>query len=377
MRYDAIVIGVGGMGSAAAYHIARRGRKVLGLEQFNIPHDLGSSHGVNRIIRLAYAEDPRYVPLLRRAYELWRELEELAGERLLVITGGVDAGAENSATIVGCLRSCREHHLPHEQLDAASVRRRYPGYRLPQEMIAVYQPDGGFVMSERAIVAHVMAAQSLGADIRACERVTSWSVEGGSVKVLTDRGSYQADRLVITAGPWAGMAVPALAPLLKPERQVLIWTQPLRPEYFRLGAFPVFNMEAPEGRFYGFPVYGIPGFKFGRYHHLRQRVNPADMDRACHREDEEILREAIRRYFPDADGPTMSLKTCMFTNTGDEHFILDVHADFPQVSLAAGFSGHGFKFCSVVGEIMADFALEGGCKRDLSLFRLGRLLASN
>ena len=372
MRYDVIVIGVGGMGSAAAYHIARRGRRVLGIEQFNIPHDLGSSHGVNRIIRLAYAEDPRYVPLLRRAYELWRELEELAGERLLVITGGVDAGTGNSATITGCLRSCREYNLPHEQLDAASLARRFPGYRLPEEMMAVYQTDGGFVMSERAIVAHVTAAQSLGADIRACERVTSWVVEGGSVNVVTDRGRYQADRLVITAGPWAGQALPALAPLLTPERQVLIWTQPLRPEYFRLGAFPVFNMEAPEGRFYGFPVYGIPGFKFGRYHHLRQHANPDNMDRACHREDEEILREAIRRYFPDADGPTMSLKTCLFTNTGDEHFILDLHPDFSQVSLAAGFSGHGFKFCSVVGEIMADFALEGGCKRDLSLFRLAR-----
>jgi sarcosine oxidase len=376
MRYDVIVIGVGGMGSAACYHIARRGRSVLGLEQFNIPHDLGSSHGVNRIIRLAYAEDPRYVPLLRRAYELWRGLEERAGERLLVITGGVDAGAEDSATITGCLRSCREHNLPHEQLDAASLGRRFPGYRLPKEMIAVYQPDGGFVMSERAIVAHVTAAQSLGADIRACERVTGWAVEGGGVEVLTDRGRYQADRLVITAGPWAGKAVPALAPLLTPERQALIWTQPLRPEYFRLGAFPVFNMEAPEGRFYGFPVYGIPGFKFGRYHHLLQRADPDDMDRNCHREDEEILRQGIRRYFPDADGPTMSLKTCLFTNTGDEHFILDLHPEFPEVSLAAGFSGHGFKFCSVVGEIMADFAIEGGCERDLSLFRLGGLRTS-
>jgi sarcosine oxidase len=141
MRYDVIVLGVGGMGSAAAYHIARRGRGVLGLEQFNIPHDLGSSHGVNRIIRLAYAEDPRYVPLLRRAYELWRELEERVSERLLIITGGIDAGVENSATIAGSLRSCREHHLPHEQLDAASLRARFPGYRLPEEMIAIYQRE--------------------------------------------------------------------------------------------------------------------------------------------------------------------------------------------------------------------------------------------
>jgi sarcosine oxidase len=374
-HYDAIVIGVGAMGSAATYHLARRGLGTLGLEQFDIPHDRGSSHGTNRIIRMAYWEHPSYVPLLRRAYELWRDLEHASGERLLVVTGSIDAGPPDSGTVRGSLRSCELHHLPHETLDAGALHRRYPGYRLPPEMVAVYQPDGGFVLSERAIVAHVMAAQALGAEVHARERVLGWEPDGRAVRVRTDRGAYAAGRLVITAGPWAGTLVPALARAAVPERQVLIWAQPRRPEYFRLGAFPVFNMEAPEGRFYGFPVYGIPGFKFGKYHHRRERTDPDRVDREIHPEDEAVLREGIRRYFPDADGPTMAMATCLFTNSPDEHFILDVHPELPQVCLAAGFSGHGYKFASVVGEIMADLATSGESRLDLGLFRLGRFAA--
>jgi sarcosine oxidase len=373
MRYDVIVLGIGGMGSAAAWHAASRGRRVLGLEQFSIPHELGSSHGVTRIIRLAYSEHPSYVPLLRRAYRLWRELEDCARERLLFVTGGIDAGSTASETIAGSLRSCREHDLPHEELDAAEVARRFPGFRLPAGMMAVYQPDGGFVLPERSIVAHAEGARALGAEIHAGERVTGWTAEGGGVQVRTDRATYDADRLIITAGPWAAQSVPALERLAVPERQVLIWTEPLRPEYFATGAFPIFNMEAAEGRFYGFPVYGVPGFKLGKYHHRREQTDPDRVDREFHPEDEEVLREAIRRYFPDAGGATLAMKTCMFTNSPDEHFILDLHPEYPQVSIAAGFSGHGFKFAPVIGEIMADFAFEGGCgKWDLSLFRLDR-----
>jgi sarcosine oxidase len=362
------------MGSATVYHLARRGARVLGLEQFDIPHDRGSSHGVNRIIRLAYQEHPDYVPLLRRAYELWREIERVANERLLFITGGIDAGARHGDAVAGSLRSCEIHDIPHELMDAASVRRKFPGYRLPADMVAVYQPDGGFVLSERSIVAHVTAAQALGAEVRGRERVLEWNADGGGVRVRTERDTYRARRLVVTAGPWAGAAVPALARLAVPERQALIWTQPLHPDHFRLGAFPVFNMDAPEGRFYGLPIYGIPGFKLGKYHHRRQRVDPDKMDRECHPEDEEVLREAIRRYFPDANGPTMSLKACLFTNTPDGHFLIDLHPEFPQVCVAAGFSGHGFKFCSIVGEIMTDLALDGGTRWNIDLFRLKRLL---
>jgi sarcosine oxidase len=240
-------------------------------------------------------------------------------------------------------------------------------------MLAVYQADAGFLLPERCIVSYVEAAHRLGATIHARERVLGWESGDKGVTVRTDRGSYSARKLVVTAGAWAGQLVPALKNVAKPERQVLIWTQPLKPESFRLGAFPVFNMEAPEGRFYGFPVYGVPGFKIGRYHHRDEQVDDPDrMDRDCHPEDEAVLRAGIRRYFPEADGPTMGMKTCLFTNSPDEDFILDLHPDSPHVAVAAGFSGHGFKFCSVIGEIMSELLLDGGTKLETEMFRLSR-----
>ena len=372
MRYDAIVVGVGGMGSAAVYELARRGLRVLGLEQLDIPHDRGSSHGVNRIIRLAYWEHPAYVPLLRRAYELWRALETHRGEQLLYITGSLDAGRTDSKTVVGSLRSCEIHSLPHELLDAPEVNRRFPGYRLAPDMQAVLQPQGGFVLCERAIVNYVEAARELGADVRAREPVVSWTPSAGGVEVRTGTATYGANHLVLTAGPWTGALVPALKALARPERQVMLWTEPVVAPFFRLDAFPVFNLDAPEGHFYGFPTFQGSGFKIGKYHHRHEAVDPDRMDRDCHPEDEAVLREGIRRYFPDADGPALAMKTCLFTNSPDEHFIIDRYPALPQMTLAAGFSGHGFKFCSVVGEILAELAIDGASRHDLELFRLSR-----
>jgi sarcosine oxidase len=373
MSYDAIVIGLGGMGSSALYHLARRGARVLGLEQFGIAHDFGSSHGRSRIIRLAYAEHPDYVPLLRRAYELWRALEAMARERLLIVTGGIDAGIEDSSMIRGSLTSCAMHDLPHKRLDARALSERFPGVRLPGDMVAVYQPDAGFLLPERCVAAHVAAAGSLGAEVRTGEKVTAWQPEDDCVVVTTRASRYRARKLVVTAGPWARTLLPKLRDLAVPERQVMLWTQPLRPALFEIGRFPVFYMEAPEGRFYGFPAHESAAFKIGKYNHRRERVDdPDNVDRACHPEDEKVLREGIRRYFPDADGPTIEMKTCLFTNSPDEHFIIDRLPEAPQVAIAAGFSGHGFKFCSVVGEILADLALEGGTKLNIELFRLDR-----
>jgi sarcosine oxidase len=371
MPPDVIVIGIGGMGSAAAFHLAARGARVLGLERFEIPHEFGSSHGVNRIIRLAYAEHPDYVPLLRRAFELWRTLERLSGDRLLIVTGGVDAGPPDGATVTGSLRSCALHDIPHELIDAQELRRRFPGFRLPDGMAAVCQPDAGFVLSERAIIAHVAAARAAGADVRTRERVLGWESIAGGVRVRTDRGTYEAARLVVTAGAWASTLVPGLGALAKPERQVLLWTDPIRPDRFRPDAFPVFNMETADGRFYGFPVFGVPGFKIGRYHHRHEPADPDRMDRECHPEDETLLREAVVHYFPDAAGPTLAMKTCLFTNSPDEHFRIDRLPDEPSVTIAAGFSGHGYKFCPVVGEILADLTLDGGTPHDIGLFRIG------
>jgi sarcosine oxidase len=371
--YDAIVIGVGGMGSATVFELARRGLRVLGLERYDIPHSMGSSHGINRIIRLAYSEHPAYVPLLKRSYERWRDLEARCGERLLIVTGSIDAGAADSRTFKGSKASCELHHLPHEVFeDGTALRWRFPGYRLPAGMLALYQPDGGFVLCERAIVNYVEAAHGLGAEIHAREPVISWEAGDAIVSVRTAMATYTAPRLVLTAGSWTGMMLPALAPLTRPERQVLLWAQPHEPAYFAPSVFPVFNLQAPEGHFYGFPIYGVPGFKIGRYHHRGEQVDPDNMDLECHPEDEAVIRDGLRRYFPDADGPTMAMKTCLFTNSPDEHFILDRHPVSPRVTIAAGFSGHGFKFCSVVGEIMADLSLDGETRWDLALFRLSR-----
>lgn len=375
MTYDVIIVGIGGMGSAAAWHLARRGRRVLGLERYDIPHAMGSSHGVSRIIRLPYYEDPAYVPLLRRAYELWRESEVASGEELLVITGSIDASPEDDPLFQGALASARLHDLPHEVLTGADVNGRFPGYRLPPSHRAVFQAQGGLVASERAIVAHVRAAQAEGAEIHARERVLDWEVGAGTdgVVVTTDKGRYEAERLVLAAGAWMGELAPSLEAVAVPERQVLAWLQPRRPELFGPDRFPVFNLQVEEGRYYGLPVYEVPGFKFGRYHHRAETSSADGARREPDAEDEKLLRAFGERYFPEGSGPTMALRSCMFTNTPDEHFILDRHPEHPQVVLASPCSGHGYKFCSVVGEIIADLATgDGGTRHDIGFLSARR-----
>ena len=370
--YDAIVIGVGGMGSAAVYHLARRGLKVLGLEKYSIPHEMGSSHGYSRMIRYTLQEHPSYVPLVRRSYELWHEMEETAGEELMVTTGSIRAGAPDSPFFLNAKEACDLHSIPYEILTASEVNKRFPGYRFPEEISSVYQADGGFLLPERCIVTHVQAAERAGADVHSQETVLDWEVRGDGVQVRTDRDTYTAGRLVVTVGPWAANLVPELAAYAVPERQVMGWFQPERPELYTAEIFPVFGVFTEEGRYYGFPSHAVPGFKIGRAHHLLQKVDPDAIDREVHPEDEEILRQAVNRYFPLAAGKLLDRKTCMYTNTPDEHFMIGTLPGQPQVSVAAGFSGHGFKFASVIGEIMADLAQNGATEHDINLFRLDR-----
>ena len=371
-QFDCIVIGVGGMGSSAVHNLAKRGQKVLGLEKFDIPHSEGSSHGVNRIIRLAYYEHSSYVPLLRRAYEMWSEIETIAGEQLLYKIGSIDTAPSGHEVFEGSLESCLEHDIPHEVLNHKQINDRFHGYEMPPGQMGLYQADGGFVLSERAIVAYVNAAVAEGAEIHARESVIKWEPEGDGVRVFTERAEYTAGRLVITAGAWAAGMVPSLEELAVPERQVLAWLQPKEPSLFALENFPVFNAYFEEGRYYGFPVFGIPGFKIGRYHHLEEVVDPDHMEREVTRQDEDILRVAASRYFPKANGTLMTLKTCLFTNTPDDHFIIDKLPGIPQVTVAAGFSGHGFKFASVVGEIVGDLAIKGETAHNIDLLKIDR-----
>ncbi len=373
--WDVIVVGVGGMGSAACWQLARRGQRVLGLERFDIPHSMGSSHGISRIIRMPYYEHPAYVPLLHRAYQLWDEIERETGREVLVTTGSVDGGPEDDPLFQGALASAKLHGLDHEVLTGAAVNERYPGYRMQADARFVVQPRGGLIASERAIVAHAEAAMSAGAVIRAREAVLGWEAAGSGegVVVRTGRGTYRAARLVLCAGPWMADLLPMLHGVAVPERQVLIWTQPREPALFTPGRFPVFNLQVDEGRYYGFPIYEVPGFKFGRYHHRGESMPAERMRREVDDEDEALLRQFGHRYFPAGTGETLALRACMFTNTPDEHFILDRHPAFPQVVLASPCSGHGYKFCSVVGEVLADLATrDGTTAHEIGFLRLNR-----
>jgi sarcosine oxidase len=375
-RFDAIVVGVGGMGSATVYHLARRGKRVLGLERFDIPHEQGSSHGYTRVIRLAYLENPAYVNLVRRAYELWRDIQQSAGGPLLHINGCVDAGPAGSYLFEGAWQSCLDYDLPHEVLTSAELTRRYPAFHFSAETMALLQPDGGFLLPERCIVAYVNAALAAGAEVHGREAVRAWEPLGDGVRVVTDRRAYEAERLVFTAGAWSQGLVDCLAGLVEAERNAIAWLQPLRPELFTPDRLPVWNLLAEEGRFFGLPIHTVPGFKVGKYHHFEESGEPDQLDREPNRKDETVLRDMVARYFPDGAGPTLSLKVCLFENSPDHHFIIDSHPVYPQVLFAAGFSGHGYKFASVVGEIMADLAEGGRSRHDISFFTIKRFTAN-
>ena len=371
--FDVIVAGAGAMGAQTCWHLARRGQRVLALDRYDIPNAMGSSHGVHRIIRLAYFEHPLYVPILRRAYSLWRETEQLAGEQLLFVTGSMDIGPEGSPVVSGSLESCRIHGLDHEVLSAGDVVRRYPGYRLPGNFRAVYQPDGGFVASERAVVAAANLAMKAGAVMHAREAMIDFApLAGGGVRVRTEQGTYDAGRLVVSAGAWIGELVPVLKSVAVAERQVLGWFRPKVPAHYRLGTFPVSNLKSDVGHFYQFPVWNVPGFKIGLYHHLGEKGPPDTLSREPNARDEAALRKGLERFFPDAAGELLALRTCIFTNTPDEHFVIDHMPGFPEVILASPCSGHGFKFSSAIGEILAGMAMNHAPRFDLSPFRIAR-----
>lgn len=369
--FDHIVIGAGGMGSAALYELARRGRRVLGLEQFAVPHELGSSAGSTRIFRFAYFEHPSYVPLMRLSFARWRALEHDFGERLLTVTGGLDIGLPSGRVVKGAKAACREHRLTHEVLRAADVSRRFPAWRLPAEFEAVFQPEAGFLPADRAIAAHATLARKLGADLRENEAVRSWRSTGDRVEVETDRGRYEAGSLVLAAGAWSSRLLGRLNGLAIPERQVVGWFKTPGRE-FAPDAFPVFILDCPErGNFYGFPERGDEGFKIGKFRHRHETVDPDAIDRTITPADEAVLTWA-GRYLAGPMGSPVGFKTCMFVNAPDEHFIIDALPEHRNVAVAAGFSGHGFKFCSGVGEILADLAMTGATAHDTQLFRLSR-----
>jgi sarcosine oxidase len=376
--YDVIVIGLGGMGSAAAYQLARRGERVLGLERFTPAHDQGSSHGRSRLIRQAYFEDPAYVPMLLRAYELWEQIEQDSGEQILTVTGGLMLGPTESRTVTGSLASARKWGLEYELLNATDIRRRFPTLSPGSDIVALYEKKAGFVRPEASVSAYLQRAEAAGGNLHFSEPVLKWEVRssGEGVRVTTAQGIYEAERLVITPGAWAPELLADLGLPLEIQRQVLYWFMPTGGnEPFWVDRHPVYIWEAEDGvQFYGFPAHDDPqaGAKVA-FFRLGTRCTPETIDRTVHPEEVEVMRSYLRGRIPQLGGTLVEAKTCMYTNTPDQHFIISLHPQYPQVAIAAGFSGHGFKFVSLVGEILADLATEGSTKHPIALFDPKRL----
>jgi sarcosine oxidase len=371
--YDAIVVGLGGMGSAALFELARRGRRVLGLEQFALGHDRGSSHGQTRIIRTAYYEHPAYVPLVRRAFERWYDLEQRQGRHLLTECGLLGVGLPDSEVVRGVRASAAEHRLPVETLTAADLRGRFPQFRFGDEYVGLLEQSAGFLYVEQCVLAHLREAQKLGAVVRAEEPVTSWQADAGGVAVQTRAGRYTAAKLILTAGPWAGRLLEAWGNRLTVMRQVMLWCGTRDDRLFRRSVFPLFVAEVPEGIFYGFPLLdAADGMKTAEHYGAPELRGPEEVDRTVRPGDEESVRRFHREHLPAVDGPVRRAAVCIYTLTPDRHFLIDLHPEHPNVALAAGFSGHGFKFSSVVGEVLADLAESGRTDLPIEMFRLGR-----
>lgn len=365
VNYDVIVLGVGSMGSATCYQLAKQGYKVLGLEQFDIPHELGSHAGQSRIIRKAYGEASDYVPLLERAYENWKTLEDETGSQVYQRTGLVYFGATDDSFLNTVKQSSAEYKIPVNTLSVAECDQKYPQFKLPKNFQRLEEPDAGLLTPERSILLFVQQALHHGAIIRTKEKVLDWASKDGTVTVKTDKGTYTAAKLVITAGAWAGKMIPGFTPKLKVTRQALAWVQPKKWDQFSLGEFPCWNVVDKGHFFYGFPIllagqFGGPlGLKLALHYPGGDVTDPDMVNRNMKETDEKVLVDFLNEFMPEAYQSTLTMKTCLYTNTPDENFILDFLPGYDtSVVIAAGFSGHGFKFTSVIGEILADLVIK-------------------
>jgi sarcosine oxidase len=376
MTYDVAIVGLGGMGSAIAAHCAARGASVIGLEQFQPVHDLGASHGKSRMIRKAYFEDPAYVPLVLRAYELWRKLERDSGEEILRLTGVLSVGEESSEIIAGTRRAAKDHGLALESLSRGEVKARYPTLELLKDEAAIFEPDGGVLNPERAVAAHLQMARAKRAELRFGVAMESWEASGSGFELrLSDEAKVTANKLVLALGPWFQEALESLGVRIRVQRNVQAWFSPATKAY-DASRFPGFLLDR---RGLAAPLYGFPDFGDGikaAYHGLGDLTDAQHVDRTVNlaRDVEPIVRE-LERWMPGAAGTFLEAKPCMYTLTPDGNFVIDRHPKHAGVTLCGGFSGHGFKFAPVIGEIGADLALDGGSRHEIEFLSLRRFLA--
>ncbi|MDJ1134947.1 N-methyl-L-tryptophan oxidase [Streptomyces iconiensis] len=368
---DVIVIGLGGMGSAAAYQLAARGQRVLGLERFGPTHNRGSSHGGSRITRQSYFEDPAYVPLLLRSYELFEKLERDTGRDITTLCGGVMLGRPESRTVAGSLRSARQWDLPHEVLDAKEVRRRFPTLAPRADEVALYEERAGLVRPEATVTAHLQLAYQAGADLRFEEAVTRWeALPGGGVRVHTVEDVYTAGQLVVCPGAWAPELLSDVGVEFTIERQIMYWFHP-RGGTAPFERHPIYIWEDADGtQIYGFPaIEGPEGGAKVAFFRKGTVCGPETIDRTVYEEEVAAMAGHMASRVPDLPGRLRKAVTCMYTTTPDQHFVLARHPAHPEsVTVACGFSGHGFKFVPVIGEIVADLALDGTTELPIALF---------
>jgi monomeric sarcosine oxidase len=375
--WDAIVIGAGGVGSAAAMHLAKSGARVLGIDQYQPAHDRGSSHGQTRIIRQAYFEHPSYVPLLRRAYELWDELEQNSNRKLFHRTGLVELGPIDGVVIPGVLRSAKTYSLPIETLLPAEVTERWPGIRGNHDWQAVIEKNAGFLKVEECVQTHLDLARQFGCKLMHNCKVHQWKAGPRGVKVVTDQGSEQAAHLLVAGGPWSQTLVPALSGKLRVLRKHLYWFEPERSGFEETDGFPCFFHETSNGFFYGFPSLNGSGVKVAR-HSGGQPIEQPDNDAAADdfddtdMQDQQLVSDYVREYLPGLGNRLLKRAKCYYTSTPDEHFVIDHLPDQSNVTIVAGLSGHGFKFTSVLGEIASQLAQGTKSTLDIGPFGIAR-----
>lgn len=374
-RYDAIVVGAGVMGSATAYHLAKRGRRVLLLEQFAVGHERGSSHGHSRIIRLAY-DAPDYVYLAQAAFPLWRALEEESGAALLLQTGGLDCALPDTPSFEATRASLAAVGVAFEELDRGGIAERFPQFQLPDRTVGLYQRDAGILNASRCVATFAAEARRHGATVRMGEAAQQLAPAGGGIVVRTATASYAADRLVVTAGSWARPLLLQLGldlPLTVTKEQIAFF-KPHTPALFEPGRFPIFIHHETESRaYYGFPIFGLPGIKVAQ-HGGGSRVAPESDDRDVVPKRLDELRAYVAQLLPQAAGKIIFAQTCRYTSTPDGHFIIDRHPEYPQIVVGSPCSGHGFKFGALIGKILADLAERGATDQPIGMFGLRRLV---
>jgi len=371
--FDVLVVGLGAMGSATLFHLARRGVRLLGIEQYARGHTRGSSHGDSRIIRETYFEHPLYVPLVQRAHQLWRELESLTRTSLMTIHGGLMIGPPDGTVVTGTLRSAREHHLPHEILNAHETRQRFPAFEPRGDLVAVFDPNAGYLDPEACVAAHLEAAVGAGAETRFDEPVIDWRAGRDNVEVRTTANTYSANRLLLATGAWTAALVPELQLPLSIERQVVFWLEPDGTREFESARFPIYAYEYKPGHIcYGFPR--LPrGVKASVMHSGEIATGPDQVRRTVDDNEIQALRDALRPVLPGlATAPVRDSGTCLFTNTPDHDFVIDWHPSHPNVLISSPCSGHGFKFASAIGELQADLLTGVTARLDTAPFRLDR-----